>query len=132
MEDQVDVLGVFGGALVPRGEGDPEKCAVGNREAAQHYGQVADLGVVIGGRGKHAIEPGEELAERAARPGFLPEEQSGEGGAQGDRVEGRDYDGNGDGDRELLIEAPGDAGNATKAREASLFGKAARGSDTSE
>ena len=59
-----------------------------------------------------AIEPAEEPAERPAR--FLVcglQQQGGQRGAEGERVEGGEDDRDGDRQRELLVEPAGDAGD---------------------
>src|SRR2546422_8673761 len=58
-----------------------------------------------------AVEATEEQPERAARLALRPQEQRRERRAQRERAAGRDQDRHGEGDRELLVHPPGDAGD---------------------
>ncbi len=89
-----------------------------NAAAAQDAPHQADIAVA--GAVEHAVErreqpaaknPIEQTREAIFWRVVRPEERSGQCRRQGQGVERRDHRGNGDGQRELLVELPGEAGN---------------------
>ncbi len=74
-------------------------------------GDPADTDVTAGHPGKHPVEAVVELLQRAAALHLRLEQHGAKRRAQRQRVERRDDHRDGDGDRELLVELAGDAGN---------------------
>ena len=88
---------------------DAEQQQSGHCHPAFAYQRPAHADVTVGGAFKHSIEPVEELSQRAG-VGFLGlKQQRGKSRTQTERVERRDDHGNRDGDRELLVQPPGNA-----------------------
>src|SRR5262249_27349943 len=79
--------------------------------------QAAGCYVAVGGPAEPTIEPAEEYAERPAGLPFRAQEHRRERGAQGQSVEGRDDDGQGHGNRELLVHPPSDARDESSGHE---------------
>ena len=69
------------------------------------------MDIAVGNSREPAVEYPKEPPQRTARFALGSQEERGEGGAEGQRVEGRDEHGNGDGHRELLVHPARDAGN---------------------
>src|SRR5206468_3664923 len=95
---------------------DADEARRGRRDEQQEYreGGLADqdptpVEIPAHHPFEDAVEATEEPSERAAHLALGPQEQCRERGAQRERVEGRDDDRDGDGDRELLVHPPGDA-----------------------
>ena len=73
--------------------------------------EAADAHIAIGRCTEDPIEPVEELLQRSLAFFLRLQEQCGERGRKGERVEGRDDDRYGNRYRELLIQSPGNAGD---------------------
>jgi len=76
------------------------------RLADQHS---ADAHIPVGRLTETAVEPPEEPAQRAPRRRPVAQQQGRQGGAERERIEGRDDDRHRDGDGKLLVEPAGNA-----------------------
>ena len=83
------------------------------QEHQRHHALVdqepARAHVAVRGPAEHAVEPVEEPLQGPAALLLGPQQQGGQRGRKRQRVEGGDDHGDGDGDRELLVEPSGDA-----------------------
>src|SRR5581483_5672278 len=92
------------GSYAGRGQYQKDDCALVDQDAGPAQ-------ISLGGAIEVAIERIEEPAQQTARVGPRLQQQSGERGAERQRIEGREHHRNRDGGGELLIEAAGDSGD---------------------
>ncbi len=110
----VEIADVFirqelrGKAPADKDDEERDRCEENEAEDALPDEGAAHGHVAFGGPVEHPVKPREEGAERPVGLARL-EKQCAQGGGQGQGGECRDYDRDGDGDRELLVESARDA-----------------------